>query len=60
MTIKELCDKYQHCTDCPLNTVCCINDMIYKLITANEEFNKDVTKAIIETAKILQEEKNND
>jgi len=54
MTIKELCDKQEICDhNCPFNAICCLHDDIWHLFSKNDEANKDFTKSIIETAKML-------
>lgn len=56
MTIKELCCKYPICDNCPFNRLC--SDALGDF---NDDANNEaITKAIIETARILQEDKNND
>lgn len=55
MTIKELCDKSGRCINCSFNLVCPYCD--YWDITLNrltDDDNDEITRAIIETAKILQ------
>lgn len=56
MTIKELCEKYLNCRNCPFFKACpfCVINESLTLNTNNEE----CTKAIIETARILQEDDN--
>lgn len=59
MTIKELCNKYEHCNYCPFSEVCPYQDYWENpLSKLNDEDNETVTKSIIETARILQEDKN--
>lgn len=59
MTIKELCINQECCETCPFVDAC-------KLLDCNapfgfyEEDNIAITRSIIETAKLLQEDKNND
>lgn len=53
MTIKELCKKYDDCDICPFKDICDINDNIWYAMFNRDKFNNDITRAIIETAKIL-------
>jgi hypothetical protein len=60
MTIKELCDnQIEGCKTCPFLDTC-------TLLDCNPPFGFDegddnlITMSIIETARILQEDKNND
>lgn len=56
MTIKELCDKYEHCYNCSFMPCCPYNDYWdIPLNRINDEDNKEVTRAIIETAIKLTE-----
>ena len=58
MTIKELCNSFDFCDkDCPFNPVCSYNDAY---ISCSDEYDKILSKAIIETAKILQESSKSD
>lgn len=59
MTIKELCDNQEECETCSFADAC-------KLLDCNPPFGFDkgddnfITRSIIETAKLLQEDINND
>lgn len=57
MTIKELCNEYQYCFDCPFNEVCPYGDFWdIPLKEVSDVDNIKITGAIIETAKLLQED----
>lgn len=63
MTIKDLCSLTFKCRDCEYYGACIYtNDEIFgrQLYDLDEETNKRITKSIIETAKLLQEDNNND
>jgi hypothetical protein len=59
MTIKDLCDNQECCKTCPFNDAC-------GWLDCNPPFRNDddvdiaITRSLIKTAKILQEDKNND
>lgn len=60
MTIRELCDKQERCKQCPYYNGCPFYyahwETMMNVITDND--NELLTKAIIETARILQEDNN--
>ncbi len=56
MTIRDLCHKFPICDSCPFNRVC--SDALGNF--SDDRNNEEVTKAIIETAKMLQEVNNDD
>ena len=60
MTIKKLCKKYTECKECPFNNICNLSVVIWCYIFKNDENNIAITNSIIETAKALQEEDNDD
>lgn len=59
MTISELCNNQNYCRTCLFHDAC-------ELLDVNAPFGFDegddnlITRSIIETAKLLQEDKNND
>ena len=56
MTIKELCIKYEKCSNgCPFNFICHPPNGNFCPLSFDEIKNTIVTKGIIETAKKLQE-----
>lgn len=56
MTIRELCNKHEHCIDCPIEKLCPFIDFFdIPLSRINDRDNEQITKAIIETAKLLTE-----
>jgi hypothetical protein len=59
MTIKELCNKLDCCGNCPFKNACEWLDC-NPPFENTEDVDKAITKSIIETARILQEDKNND
>lgn len=59
MTIRELCNKHEHCINCPIDKLCPYMDFFdIPLNKINDRDNEEITNAIIETARILQEDKN--
>ncbi len=61
MTIRELCNKHPHCVNCPIIKLCPYIDFYdIPLNKINDRDNEIITKAIIETAKILLEDENYD
>lgn len=59
MTIRELCDKNKHCFNCTLEPCCPYNDYWdIPLNRINDNDDKTITKAIIETSKALLEVNN--
>lgn len=60
MTIKELC-KFKHCKQCVYYNACPYYYAHWErpLNTINESDDEMITKAIIETAKALQDSNNN-
>lgn len=61
MTIRDLCSKHEKCHNWPFSDVCPFTDFWDKpLNELNDKSNEEVTKSIIETAKLLQEDNNND
>ncbi len=59
MTIRELCDKHKHCINCPIKKLCAFMYFFdASLNKINDRDNEQITNAIIETAKLLQEDNN--
>lgn len=56
MTIKELCNNQEHCISCPFHDACYLISCTTPYGYVDDD-DKSVTKSIIETAKLLQEEK---
>jgi len=60
MTIKELCDnQIEGCKTCLFLDACTLLDC-NPPFKYDEDDDKRITRSIIETAKLLQEDKNND
>lgn len=59
MTIKELCLSWEICGLCPFHDACDWLDC-NPPFGNDEDVDKAITKSIIETAKLLQEDKNHD
>lgn len=60
MTIKELCNNQECCKTCPFNDACNLLDCNAPFGFYEEDDDKAITRSIIKTAKLLQEDNNND